>query len=189
MEAVNPFKDLRNQAGLSQYEVAKRANVSKHAVLRLEQGMYPDPLPTLVSYFVHNFDISKVALLQQYEAFQVKTRADSGRLLGNIESLHAQGWTPAVGHPLVWLRTTRNLNPTELAKRLCISQTVVVYFEQRSISQRSVPEQLRGALKDAGYRDHELDALAAAYRSYREAQIAKQHASTAPSSVGTVHVA
>lgn len=162
---LNPFKDIRLRANLSQYEVARRSGVTKHAVLRLEQGMYADPLPTLVDYFVSNYPITQSQLLQDYEDFQVATRESNTRLLGDFDDLEIA--CPVGEHPLTYLRERMGYNPTQLAKMLCLSQTVISYFEKRSIHQHSVPEQLINALHDADYTEQETKVLENCYETYR----------------------
>lgn len=168
----NPFKIIRLQHNYSQYDISRMAKISKHAVLRLEQGMYESPLPTLVNFYVHQFKVSRAQLLSDYEDFQFETRKETGRFLGAISNLLS-----AVGpehHPLTYLRELKGLNPTEVAKRLCISQSAVVYFERRSIHQHTVPAQLLNALSDAGYTPAELKAFEEAYTDYRNNLISDQ---------------
>lgn len=168
----NPFRNIRINAQLTQALLAKRAGVSKHAVLRLEQGMFPDPLPKLLNYYVDTFNVSRTSLLREYAKFQIRQRERAGLLLGDIEHKlfeWANGVDDGQTHPLVYLRLSCRpvLNPTELAKRLCISQTVVTYFEKNAISQKTVPYQLLLALSQAGYGDDDLLALESAYATYR----------------------
>lgn len=180
----NPFKLIRVHAGLSQQNLANKVGISKHAVLRSEQGMYVEPLPSLLNYMCNNFPVGRLSIIQQYERFQVYVREQSGRLLGDIDK-ELDNWhhhlhnspSPLSAyqlHPLVWLRIIRGYNPTSLAKAICVNQTVVNYFEKNSINQRTVPEQLSHALKDCGYDDDELAGFADAYNVYREFLLGQQ---------------
>jgi transcriptional regulator with XRE-family HTH domain len=169
MSAVlhNPFRELRTRQGISQYELARRVSISKHAVLRLEQGCYEKPLPSVIDYFLGHFpSITRFTLVADYEAFQYQTRASNAHLLGQSLKDELTG-CPVGIHPLVFLRHNHGINPTELSKRLCISQSTVVYFEQRSVHQHTVPEQLTKALHDADYLEADTDALVEAYKDYR----------------------
>lgn len=164
----NPFRELRLRQGISQYELARRIGCSKHAILRLEQGMYYEPLPSVIDYFIsHNpTTLNRLTLLQEYQDFQVSIRTLNSRLLGDlILELTA---CPVGTHPLTYLRESRGINLTELAKRLCISQSTAGYFEKSPIHQKTVPEQLIHALWDADYTEQETDALKEAYAGYRE---------------------
>ena len=167
---VNPFRDIRLRTGLSQYELAKRIGVSKHAVLRLEQGMYDRPLPKIVNYFTEKHNVARVSLINEYETFQVATREDNGRFLGSFRFNER----PVDEHPLVFLRNRVRLNPTQVAKALCLSQTVVVYFEKRFIHQHTVPEQFVMALRDCGYTEQETDYFETEYDTYRSFMVKSQ---------------
>lgn len=167
----NPFRRLRAKEGISQYELAARAGVSKHAILRLEQGMYDKPLPTVLDYFLENFRVSEKDLLSDYSDFQIAVREENARLLGDIANLID---LPVGTHPLTFLREHAQLNLTELAKKLCISQTVVFNFENRAVTQHSVPSQLIHALHDADYTQEETDLLVNSYMEYRNHLIKTQ---------------
>lgn len=172
---VNPFKDIRQRANLSQYELARRAGVTKHAILRLEQGMFNDPLPTLVGYYTSTFNVSRTSLVQQYAAFQIATRENNARLLGDFPINDPDTPSLPVGvHPLTYLRERAGFNPTSLAKALCLSQSTIGYFEKRPINQHSVPEQLIHALHDADYSSQETDWLEEAYQKYRDELVKSQ---------------
>lgn len=175
----NPFRSIRIQAQLTQALLAKKAGVSKHAVLRLEQGMFPDPLPKLLNYYVDTFNVSRLSLIKEYSQFQIRQRERAGKLLGeDLQSaLFLWANSAAYGmHPLTYLRLSCRpvLNPTELAKRLCISQTVVTYFEKNPVSQKTVPVQLLQALQQAGYEDQDIYALEQAYATFRVTTINHQ---------------
>lgn len=180
--SLNPFRALRQRSGLSQYEIAKRAGVSKHAVLRLEQGCYDQPLPSLIEYFTEHHDITNVQLRNSYRDFQYKRRLESLDCLGEsiADSLEL---CPVGIHPLVFLRTLEHLNPTQLAKMLCISQSTVVHFEVRSVHQHIVPVQLIEALHEVGYTEEDTEALSESYNLYREWLNASKSLSLVPSTV------
>jgi len=163
--ARNPFRELRLKQGISQYDLAHRAHISKHAVLRLEQGCYEKPLPSIINYFIGFYpNLTNYGLTAAYEEFQYETRKSHAGLLGPLTQLID---CPVGIHPLVWLRTNYGYNPTSLAKALCISQSTIVYFERKSVHQHSVPAQLLRALHDADYTTQETDYLVRAYDRYR----------------------
>ena len=164
----NPFRRLRTRQGISQYELARRCGISKHAVLRLEQGTFANPLPSVVNYFTTSFpkDYPTPALLvSQYSDFQYEVRSSNSRLFGNI--IDELKTLPVGTHPLVYLRTNRGISSTGVAKQLCIAQNTVYYFENSPIHQHTVPEQLIHALWDADYTEAETDALKEAYAEFR----------------------
>jgi hypothetical protein len=86
------------------------------------------------------------------------------------------------------LRESRGINLTELAKRLCISQSTVGYFEKSPIHQKTVPEQLITALWDADYTEQETGALKEAYADYRERVVAELNPRTASPKAVTVPI-
>ena len=170
---INPFRRLRLREGLSQQELAKRAGLSKHAVLRSEQGMYDKPLPNLVAYFTENFNVSAHQITTEYSEFQIATREKNTRLLGDISDLLDS--KPTHSHPLTYLRRIQGLNLTELAKQLCISQSVVDTFEKKPVNQHTVPTQLVVALQDADYTEDETNKLCLSYEHFRESLIKTQN--------------
>lgn len=185
----NPFRKIRTEQGLSQYELAKRAGVSKHAVLRLEQGMYDKPLPSVVSYCLRTTEVVHTQLLEDYVSFQVAVREDNSRLLGNILE-RLEDWSdthaPVGKHPLTYLREREHLNTTQLAKCLCVSQTIISNFEKHPVQQHSVPAQLTIALQDADYTEEETDGLTKAYNTYRDSIIEGHELKLLPSARSTV---
>lgn len=176
-DASNPFKSIREQSGFTQQEIASRVGITKHAVLRNEQGMAVEPLPVLLNYFSTNFTVTVYELRKQYERFQITQRVNTGKLLGGDPSLALHRWKQlailnrrsiGLNHPLVFLRESNDLNPTSLSRELCLNQSVINYFENNPVHQKTVPEQLLVALKQAGYSDDELTELRDAYQLYRE---------------------
>ena len=168
----NPFRKLRKAEGISQYELARRLGLTKHAILRLEQGCFADPLPSVVTYFVeaqgnHTKPVSKTYLLDAYREFQYETRRSNAHCLGYNLNLTLPN-CPVGIHPLTYLREGHGINPTALSKLLCISQSTIVYFEKRSLNQATVPAQLVTALHDAEYTEEETNLLAQKYDEYRD---------------------
>lgn len=174
----NPFKMLREKQGISQYELARRLKISKHAILRNEQGCFDNPLPVVLNYYVENRfkgvpHLSRIDLVEAYHDFQYETRKSNALLFGDnliyqLTPSKDGGPLPVGIHPLAYLRTVYGLNPTQVSKMLCITQSVVVYFEKKSLSQKSVPAQLVRALQDADYTEQDIDALSRAYQDYRQ---------------------
>lgn len=168
----NPFRKLRLQEGISQYDLSRRVGLSKHAILRLEQGCFAEPLPSVINYFTDSHTksrkpVSRGYLIDAYREFQYYTRQSNAGCLGHNLMLILP--TCPVGiHPLTYLREGHGINPTALSKLLCISQSTVVYFEKRSLNQATVPAQLVTALHDAEYSEEETDLLSLKYQEYRD---------------------
>jgi transcriptional regulator with XRE-family HTH domain len=110
---VNPFKELRNSSGFSQALLAKKIGVSKHAILRLEQGMFPEPLPKVLNWFAANYPVSPADLRADYAEFQFETRQVNGRVFGTI---YMARFNVPSKHPFITLRGA--INPTRAAKLL-----------------------------------------------------------------------
>lgn len=172
VRAHNPFRKFRAELGLTQLEFGNRCGVSKHAVLRLEQGMYDQPLPSVMELLIANgYDDYEVK--QEYVEFQKQTRELTPRLLGHSFNMRLAG-CPVGIHPLSHLRHTQGLNQTQFAKMLCISQTVVNNFETKVANQHTVPEQIINALHDNGYTGIETHMLEEWYEAHREHVINKR---------------
>lgn len=165
----NPFRKFRNELGLSQTAFGKNAGVSKHAILRLEQGMYDKPLPSVVEYVTSISDLTHYQLSEQYAHYQRAVRNEEPMIFGSM-NLRLQS-CPRKVHPLTYLRELQNLNQTELCKRLCISQTVINNFELKWQTQHTVPKQLLDALRDNGYGSIDLTALEDWYEAFRRSQL------------------
>jgi DNA-binding XRE family transcriptional regulator len=167
----NPFRKFRTELGISQTEFGKKCNVSKHAILRLEQGAYDKPLPAVVEYVLANTDLNHATLLNDYEAFQKAVRAEEPLIFGNM-ALDLMS-KPRTQHPLTYLRRKYDLNQTELAKKLCVSQTVINNFEGKWQTQHTVPRQLLDALSDNGYKHSALVALEEWYEAFRTTSLSQ----------------
>jgi DNA-binding XRE family transcriptional regulator len=68
---INPYKAAREDLGLSQASVAEASNVSRHYVLRVEQGLFHVPSPRLST----TLNISHMELTDTYHEWQHITRA------------------------------------------------------------------------------------------------------------------
>lgn len=180
---VNPLKDLRAQSGLTMQGICDLSGISRQALIRAEQGVYPSIPERLLTFwldfrFVNREPVTYVELTTSYTNFKLATRASHYRMFGTPEFLVTPS---AVGnlttHPLQllfdnWelpdLTKLGKMNPTEFAKLLCISQSVVDHFLKKIANQASVPTQIRSALFDSGYTNNELANFEKCYVRYRE---------------------
>lgn len=133
--------------------------------------MYEDPLPTVVTYWVANTNTDREQLFNEYADFQIQTRLTNARLFGDL----SLSGNPLNEHPITYLRTRASLNLTEVAKRLCLSQSTLFYFERNPIVQQIVPVQLIHALHDADYTEDETTSLENAYAIYRSYKLKQQN--------------
>lgn len=67
---MNPIKELRNQLGLTQQDLANLAGISQQGVLRYEQSLYEEPSDKLVNTLVNTVSAHELSLegteLSQY---------------------------------------------------------------------------------------------------------------------------
>lgn len=158
---TNIFKELREAQHLSHQALANKCYVSKLALIRLEQGCFSDPLPSVIDYYVNRGE-SELRLRDAYIEFQQATRRRYYLLFG--ESLDFDLSLPQ--HPLRQLR--KGINPTDLSKRLCLPQATIEHFEKKWKTQQSVPKQLCAALSELGYRQHDIEGFKRNYKAWRE---------------------
>lgn len=158
----NPFKELRESHDLTVELMAKKMGISKQALIRLEQGCYVEPLPTALNYCASAFPVTEYQLTVDYEAYQKLKRQSAHRYFGPIVTKLSGAH---VIHPMRVLRGT--INPTQVAKDLCIPPSTLTYFERNVIQQKSVPKVILNVLHEIGYKDHEIETLIMAYDCFR----------------------
>ncbi len=165
----NPFKGLREELGYTLEVMAAKTSLSKQALIRCEQGTYAQPLPALLDYYVNNFGADRYEFSREYEDFQKRTRASNFKLFGDeLPSLvdYEVYSGNQIQHPFRQLRGS--INPTEVAKALCIPQATITYFEQKPRRQKSVPKVINNVLEEIGYSRTQVQAFNDAYVLYRE---------------------
>ncbi len=170
--STNPFKRIRLEEDLTIVELAKRTGITKQALIRLEQGTFPEALPTALQYFSANFHLSELELHNEYKAYQHSVRASHPRYFGDVRTKLESPLDPeniTQSHPLRLLRGP--VSPTVVAKDLCIPQATLVYFERNVIQQKSVPKILITVMREVGHFKSETDALIASYDLYRKALV------------------
>ena len=189
---LNPFRALRTTGrfvleknkgadlveevtvGMTLQELADAAGISKQALIRTEQGAFADPPSRIVDYWTIRRGVSYTTIVNGYFKFIKDTRSRHYRLFGNELPLPPN----VTEHPLKFLRShwynpidgqlLGHMNITELAKLLCINQSIPDYFEKHAKRQVTVPTVILTALKDNGYRNSEIDAFILSYKAYRD---------------------
>lgn len=165
-ELINPFRNLRLRARMTLGELATYSNIDIRALNRSEHGLYTNPLPALVAFWVNKGVISEGTLVTEYEDFQVAVRHHNHRCLGPNLSFH----TYSNIHPLRQLRAANHFKLLEFCKALCLPLDTVQYFEKKWRVQKSIPKGLMLALNQAGYRQGELDSFKENYAHWRSTQ-------------------
>lgn len=162
---TNPFSAIRAKHDFTVQGFADLCQVSKQAIIRLEQGTFNEPLPSVVDYCTNVLGVNWSDLVGDYETFQHLQRARYPRLFGAIP----YDWVADV-HPMRWLRgnaPVTPLTPTEVAKALCFSQATLVHWERHPKLQQSVPKQFCEILNEIGYSAEEVRRVQSAYKGYR----------------------
>jgi transcriptional regulator with XRE-family HTH domain len=164
----NPFKDLREELGLTLEVLAAKTGLSKQALIRNEQGTYAQPLPALLSFVCNNYGVKEHDFTRAYEDFQERTRRANTGIFGPVlpNPIEYQVYDDCeLQHPFRTLRGA--YNPSEVSKALCIPQATLNYFEHKPRSQKTVPKALLEVLAYIGYSYTELNYFMDAYTNYR----------------------
>lgn len=165
-ETVNPFRSLRLAADLTLGELAAYSRVDIRALTRSEYGLYTNPLPALVDYWVRRGTISEGVLVSEYEYYQLAIRRHNRLLFGPELVVH----TESNIHPMRQFRAAHSYTLMELCKALCVPLDTVQYFEKKWRVQQSVPKSLLLALNQAGYTRLQLRKFQEDYAQWRDNQ-------------------
>lgn len=170
----NPVKEYRHNKNLTLAQLADMVGISEHALIRTEQGFYPSLSSALTAEL-------GTRAADRYNDWQQTVRRQHYRVFGDI----ANTKFVSDNHPLdtlyqQWCITDTDptgkcyytpvgskLNDTEVCKLLCLNQSVINYWHNRSNSQKTVPTQFLEALHVNGYSDMELALVASAYSEYQ----------------------
>lgn len=184
---TNPFKQLRLDHGFTHDNLCSRIFISKQALIRLEQGTYDSPLPSVLEWWANHVckssdcpankstlrpgePIGELYLRDSYAEFQQRQRGRYKLCFGpsleyDADELHR---IFNVGdHPFGVMRDRAFMSRTEVAKSLCIPQATVEHFEKKFRVQQTVPKNLRYALKEIGYSASNIADFCAVYNDYR----------------------
>lgn len=167
-ELINPFRNLRLKSDLTLGELAAYSKIDIRALNRSEYGMYTNPLPGLVDYWVNKGVISEGVLLSEYEYYQIGVRRHNRLLFGPTLDFS----TTSNIHPLRQFRANHSYRLVELCKALCLPLDTVQYFEKKWRVQQSVPKGLLLALNQAGYSRQQLWKFQDDYKLWRSSQSA-----------------
>lgn len=165
-QVINPFRSLRLKEGLTLGELATYSRMDIRALNRSEYGLYTNPLPGLVDYWVGRGRISEGILVTEYEDYQSAIRRHNHHLFG--PNLHFDGDSKI--HPLRQLRAKQDFKLVAFCKALCLPMDTIQYFEKKWRVQKSVPKGLMNALNQAGYTRVELREFSDEYLRWRDRQ-------------------
>lgn len=170
---TNPFKEARESIidsntgrSISHAVLAKRMGVTKLSLIRLEQGTFNDPLPTVLNYYTsHGFNY--LYLTDGYITYQYQMRMRNFLYFGpdlECDPLSAL-------HPLAQLRGTRN--HMHVAKSLCLPQSTIARFEKDVRAQQTVPKTIINVLPVIGYTDEQIHSFLTCYKQWRSRVLGK----------------
>lgn len=146
---MNPLKETRLRAGLTQKTLAQQTGMSAHAILRYEQGLYDKLSPKLSLYISNHLDRPPSKVEAQYYEAQLERRLQSAQFFDPFPHLVL---TP-VEHPFVHFRDVITDRAVGRRSRvgfcilLAMNPAVVLQYE-RGLS-RHLPLLMSSALRDA----------------------------------------
>lgn len=169
---TNPFTDLRVNRGLSINQLALSSKVNNKAITRLEKGMYVNPLPRMVDYWVNLGLCTEGEICSDYEHFRYLQRDRHRFFLG--PSLSVDTTDPI--HPMRQLRSRRPsvidglplpVGLMDFCEALCLPLDSIQHFEKKFHSQKSVPKELKLALNQIGYTREQIRTFETHYELWR----------------------
>lgn len=161
---VNPFFALRTGANLTLGSLSEYTGIDVRALRRCEKGLYTNPLPRLIDYWVNLGKATEGQLLSDYEDFQFNTRRSNLLLFG--PELHFS--LSSNIHPLRQLRAGAGLGLTECCESLCVPLDTVQWWEKKWRHQKSVPKGLMLAINQAGYTQNQVREFSNGYHAWRD---------------------
>jgi hypothetical protein len=160
---MNPFKELREAKGWDITTLSEQSLIDRKALSRAEDGMYANPLPSLVDFWVKNGPMTYTEILANYEDFQTTQRKTHTWYFGR--NLHFQ--ITNAEHPLRQLRRRRAVELTQFCRDLCLPLDTIQFFEKKWRTYQSVPKSLQEVLNINGYTRHEITVFCNDYRTWR----------------------
>lgn len=186
----NVFRVLRERSGLTLQGYADACEVSKQTIIRQEQGVFTDPVDRVVDYVLanrtrFNYDGSYPDLVNSYYDYQKAMRARHKYLFGlQLVIASESGRSGYNGtHPFARLLQQWStpegshigrLNVTEVAKLLCVSQSVLDHWLNKPHRQQSIPIKFQEALRDNGYSRAQIEELNQMYKVYLSLPVGNQ---------------
>jgi DNA-binding XRE family transcriptional regulator len=146
----NPLKAARLSAGMTQKAIASATDMTPHAILRYEQGLYDQLSPKLSLFCSEHLDLLPSEVEAEYRLFQHNRRRDSAGYFLPFPNLVM---SPSE-HPFVYFRnviTTRAVGKKTrigFCVLLAMNPAVVLQYEKGRTAH--LPLLMVGCLRDAG---------------------------------------
>ena len=162
MKTMTTLRQIRSDLGFTQVDLANQCGVTRHAILRMEQHVYPTPLPSVISYLADVTEYSELELIDQYSNEVTDHRLDSGRrwAVGTIPMDLATNSATSSLHPFATFRSSVAIRTNESTSqiRFCMAFSIHPYvLSQYESFRTSYPEGLNLALYSSGYPVEILD--------------------------------
>jgi hypothetical protein len=170
---VNPFTLLREDRGLNINQLAIPTGVNNKALTRLERGMYVNPLPRVVDYWVHLGLVTEGELCADYENYRYLQRRRHVFFFG-------PNLLFTLANPTHPFRQLRQLRPDlqlkkplpvglfECCAALCLPLDSIQHFEKKWRTAQSVPKELKLTLNQVGYTREMVSAFERCYKMWRD---------------------
>jgi len=156
---LNPLKEMRLHSKMTQKFLADITNMTPHAILRYEQGLYEDLSPKLSLFLSEQLDVLPSEIEKQYHDFQRERRQASAQYLSPFPALVMN----AHEHPFIYFRNVVTMRAVGKKTRvgfcilLAMNPAVVIQYENGT--KLNLTSVMRDALKDAGVSFQHLEDL------------------------------
>jgi transcriptional regulator with XRE-family HTH domain len=164
---VNPLKRARQNLGMSQAQLASKAQVSPQAILKYEQGLYQEPSKAILLALWNVAEdkdvvLSLAALTKDYHEWRIIHQAAQRWLFCPLRGLSIR----AGQHPFTSLRLAvgEGYSQQGFAVLLAVHPATLQAYDGGR--QRHMPSVIRDALANAGCRKNiidEVDSFGALY--------------------------
>lgn len=154
--ADSPVRIARLDAGYTIEGAAKRADVSWHAWYNTECGMYAGIPPSIMETLV-TWSFDRDDLQAQYKAHQTRKRQNFGRIHWYLTVKELPAPSKAIQPFRQFREKCLRVSRSRVAKALCVQ--VAVLYKLETGKNRSMPQQLREAMLEAGFVPTLIDEL------------------------------
>lgn len=143
---VHPWAFRRKSLRITQLGLAVQLDVTRHMVLRLEQGLFPHPPSNLLVKLGVLWKVDTSVLRQEYSDYQHNSRKHFRDNYTNFDHLwNYEGET----HPLQYWREEQELSRIGFCKGLCLHESGINDYEKNKM--RHIPVQLTEALEEINW--------------------------------------
>lgn len=139
----HPFALRRYRASLTQVDLAERLGVTRHMVIRLEQGLFRLPPDHITQELAEIYGVEQWELIGEYRDWQREKRLEFKRKNPSFKEVFGTEHYLGPEHPLTYYREKLGLSRIGLCKGLCLHPDPITDWEHNK--QRGVPSSLKEA--------------------------------------------